>query len=180
MSVEPLPVSRLSPCPCGSGKRYKACHGSIGSIASSPTGAAQAEAPKVAARTHWANGQRELAVASARRAVELEPNDSEAWTILGLCLEATDPETSLAAWNRAIALAPGDAEPHFRIGDYHRRRGDHAEAIVAYRVALATGSQHAVLFNNLGLALQAQGELDAAAECFATAAERQPDLAAAY
>ena len=29
MSVVPAPVSRLSPCPCGSGKRYKDCHGAL-------------------------------------------------------------------------------------------------------------------------------------------------------
>jgi len=26
---EPLDASRLSPCPCGSGKRYKECHGAL-------------------------------------------------------------------------------------------------------------------------------------------------------
>jgi len=171
---------RNDPCPCGSGRRYKVCHGSIKSRASDETSAAQPEAPKVAARAQLASGQRDLAIVTARRAVERDPNDSEAWTILGLSLEAIDSESALGAWQRAIALAPHDAEPHFRIGDYHRRRGRHAEAIAAYRAALATGSQHAVLFNNLGLALQAHGELDAAAQCFASAAERQPDLAAAH
>jgi len=39
MSVAPAPVSRLSPCPCGSGKRYKDCHGAL---LNSPSGTAPA------------------------------------------------------------------------------------------------------------------------------------------
>jgi predicted O-linked N-acetylglucosamine transferase (SPINDLY family) len=172
-------LRRNDPCPCGSGKRYKLCHGALESAAPA-TDDQQAEAQKAAARAQWASGQGERAAASARQAVELGPGDSEAWTILGLCLEASEPAAALSAWKRAIALNPGDPEPHFRLGDYHRRQGDHGAAILAYRAALATGSQQAVLYNNLGLALQAQDELDAAAECFATAAQRDPDLAAAH
>ncbi|MDQ2962829.1 MAG: tetratricopeptide repeat protein, partial [Pseudomonadota bacterium] len=132
------------------------------------------------ARAQFANGQLELAATSARRAVALDPLDAEAWNMLGLCLETTEPEAAYAAWEKAIALAPRDAEPHFRIGDFHRRRGNHAAAVAAYREALAAGSPHPVLLNNLGLALQQQGELDAAAQCFATAGERQPDLVSAH
>jgi predicted O-linked N-acetylglucosamine transferase (SPINDLY family) len=174
-------VRRNDPCPCGSGKRYKDCHGALQRAArTAPVGPPTAAAQKAVARTQFANGQRELALASARRAVALDSLDAEAWTIVGLCLEATEPEAAHAAWEQAIALVPRDAEPHFRIGDYHRRRGNHAAAVAAYRAALAAGSQHPVLLNNLGLALREQGELDAAAECFATAGERQPDLAAAH
>ena len=36
MSVVTAPVSRLSPCPCGSGKRYKDCHGALAPTSAAP------------------------------------------------------------------------------------------------------------------------------------------------
>ncbi|HEV2976566.1 MAG TPA: tetratricopeptide repeat protein [Casimicrobiaceae bacterium] len=135
---------------------------------------------KELARSQFVGGQRQAAAVSAQRAVDAAPGDAQAWTLLGLCLEALEPERALAAWQKAIALAPHDAEPHFRIGDFERRRGHYADAIGAYRVALAAGARHPVLLNNLGLALQEQGELDEATRCFSAAAQLQPDMAPAH
>jgi predicted O-linked N-acetylglucosamine transferase (SPINDLY family) len=165
------PIRRNDPCPCGSGKRFKDCHGSLG---------ATPAADKDLARTQLAKGDRDGAALSARRAIENNPGDFGAWNILGLCLEASEPDAARAAWQRAIALAPHDPEAHFRIGDIERRIGDHEAAIAAYRAALATGSRHPVLLNNLGLSLQERGSLDEAARSFAEAVEREPDLAQAH
>ncbi len=165
------PVRRNDPCPCGSGQRFKDCHGRLGAASSGPA------ADKELAKTQLADGRREAAVSSARRAVETNPGDAEAWNVLGLCLEAIEPDAARVAWGQAIILAPHDPEAHFRIGDFERRRGDHEAAIAAYREALATGSRHPVLLNNLGLSLQACGSLDEATRCFAEAVEREPDLA---
>jgi protein O-GlcNAc transferase len=135
---------------------------------------------KELARSQLAGGERQAAAASAQRAVDAAPGDAQAWTLLGLCLEAFEPERAAAAWRRAIALAPHDAEPHFRIGDFERRRGRYDAAIAAYRAALATGSQHPALLNNFGLALQEQGQLDEAIHSFEAALRLQPDMAAAH
>ncbi len=164
-------TGRNDPCPCGSGQRFKDCHGRLGAASSGPA------ADKELARTQLAKGERAAAASSARRAVETNPGDAEAWNVLGLCLEATEPDAARAAWGQAIALAPRDPEAHFRIGDFERRRGENERAIAAYREALATGSRHPVLLNNLGLSLQACGSLDEATRCFAEAVEREPDLA---
>ena len=80
---------------------------------------------KELARAELARGEREAAAASARRAVAADPGDAQAWTLLGVCLEAVEPAQALAAWQKAIALAPHDAEPYFRLGDFERRRGRH-------------------------------------------------------
>ena len=164
-------VRRNAPCPCGSGKRFKDCHGKLASTSASPV------TDKELARTHLTRGDRDAAASSARRAVERDPGDVEAWNLLGLSLEAAEPDAARAAWEKAVALAPREPEAHFRIGDLERRGGDHEAAIVAYRAALATGSRHPVLLNNLGLSLQAQGRLDDAARCFREAVEAQPTLA---
>ena len=165
---------RNEPCPCGSGKRFKDCHGRLGSSAPS---VADAKAEARAALTH---GNREAAAHSARRATERAPGDPEAWNLLGLGLETSDPAAARAAWERAIVLAPHEAEARFRIGDLERRSGRHDAAIVAYRAALAAGSTHPVLLNNLGLSLRAIGQLDEAARCFTRALDIAPDLAQAH
>jgi predicted O-linked N-acetylglucosamine transferase (SPINDLY family) len=113
---------------------------------------------------------------SARRAIELNSADADAWNTLGLSLETTDPAAALAAWERAVALAPRDAEAHFRIGDFWRRRRDFDSAIAAYRSALAIAPKHAVLRNNLALALQEQGHQDEAEAHYRAAIEQQPGL----
>ncbi|TMG82106.1 MAG: tetratricopeptide repeat protein, partial [Betaproteobacteria bacterium] len=165
------PTRRNDPCPCGSGKRFKDCHGSLASTSAAPAG------DKALARVLFGRGEREAAASSARRAVENAPGDVEAWNLLGICVEAIEPDAAHAAWQRAIALAPRDPEAHFRIGDFERRRGEHEAATAAYRSALAMGSRHPVLLNNLGLSLQARGRLDEAAHCFAEAVEHEPGLA---
>ena len=163
--------SRNDPCPCGSGKRFKDCHGKLAPTPASPA------TDRELARTHLARGEREAAASSARRAVERDPGDVEAWNLLGISLEAVEPDAARAAWGKAVALAPREPEAHFRIGDFERRRGDHEAAIAAYRAALATGSRHPVLLNNLGLSLQAQGRLDEAARSFDEAVKVEPTLA---
>lgn len=174
-------VRRNEPCPCGSGKRFKSCHGALQSVGGGESARASGNAePMLSARELLASGQTERALASARHALAVDSRDAEAWSVLGLCLEPTEPEGARDAWQRAIELAPREPEAHFRLGDYHRRHGEHVAAIAAYRAALARGAQHAELFNNLGLALQETGELDAAEECFAAALERAPGLAAAH
>ena len=161
-------VGRNDPCPCGSGKRYKECHGALPGAAPSPAA--------TAARELLARGRFEEAARSARRAVERDAGDAEAWTVLGLGLETADPGAALAALEKAASLAPGQPEPHFRIGDLRRRRGDYAAAIASYERALAAGSTHPVLLNNIALALQQAGRVDEAERQYRRALEQQPGL----
>ncbi len=134
---------------------------------------------KTQARTHLASGSFTDVAVSARRALALNATDADAWVVLGLGLEAAEPEAALAAWQKAVALAPANPEAHFRMGDFHRRRRDHAAAVVSYRAALAAGADHPVLFNNLALALQEQGQTSEAERWYRKAIEQQPGLAEA-
>jgi protein O-GlcNAc transferase len=162
-------VRRNDPCPCGSGKRYKECHGLLRAAQIVPGGG-------TAARALLAQGRIEDAARSAQRALEFDAADAEAWTVLGLSLESTAPDSALAAWEKAAALSPQQAEAHFRIGDFRRRRGEYGAAIACYEAALATGSTHPVLLNNLGLALQQAGRWAEAERCYRRALEQQPGL----
>ena len=159
---------RNDPCPCGSGKRYKQCHGA--------PAAATMDAPGRAARELLALGRHDEALRAARRAVEQDAGSAEAWTVLGLCLETTEAQAAIEAWQKAVALAPRHAEAHFRIGDYWRRRRDFDAAIAAYEAALETQPGHAVLLNNHGLALQQAGRFKRAEGSYRLALARQPEL----
>jgi len=240
-------VRRNDPCPCGSGKRYKECHGRAGAgenptpargatrdatmlfqqalvayrrqdhvaaaaacqqvIALAPyhagawhlagaidlqrgelqassikiakaieLDAEQAEFHRTLARARVASGSFADAAVSARRAIALDATNADAWVVLGLGLEATDPQAAHAAWEKAVALAPATPEAHFRLGDFHRRRRDYAAAVASYRAARAAGADHPVLSNNLGLALQELGQSDEAETCYRRAIELQPGL----
>ena len=194
-SVPTNSIRRNDPCPCGSGRRYKECHGKTQpSTPSTPlldtAGAAvalnvakavgidpaQAEFHRTLARSRLANGEFADAAASARRAIAIDATNADSWVILGLGLEKAEPEAALAAWKEAVTFAPANAEAHFRIGDFHRRRGDYALAVDSYRAALAAGANNAVLSNNLALALQARGATDEAETFFRKAIQQQPGL----
>src|SRR5260370_34123520 len=138
--------------------------------------AAQAEFHRTLARVRLAGGSFADAAASARRAIALDATDPDGWVVLGLGLEAAEPEAALAAWEKAIALAPSNPEAHFRMGDFHRRRHNYAAAVASYRMALAAGANHPVLSNNLGLALQELGESGEAEACYRRAIQQQPGL----
>jgi hypothetical protein len=63
-------VGRNQPCPCGSGKRYKDCHGAI--VAGRET-TSSSDADPVRARAEYEAGRYEHAIALLRRAIELQP-----------------------------------------------------------------------------------------------------------
>ncbi len=87
-------------------------------------------------------GQREEAVAALRRATELKPtaNPAEgharAWLSLGRLLSEQDPESALAAFNKAAQLAPKDPEPHLSAGEAHEQQKQYAAAEAEYHRAL--------------------------------------------
>ncbi len=238
-------IRRNGPCPCGSGKRYKDCHGSLDHARQAPgsgyagedallqqAGAAMqrndlataaacceralASAPNRSdawgmlgqidlqrgdhaaalnrfgravaidpgradfraslARAQFGAGKVADGAKSARDAIALDAANADAWNVLGLCVEATKPAEALAAFEKAAALVPDQAEAHFRIGNLHRREGGYDLASVAYRRALACGPGHPVLLNNLGLVLQAQGDLAAAEQSYREAIRQQPAM----
>jgi predicted O-linked N-acetylglucosamine transferase (SPINDLY family) len=177
---------RNEPCPCGSGRRYKNCHGAVAANgpSSAPVATARPEGDvaSLVALARDAIGRRDFAtaIAAGERAVRAKPGDADAWIVLGLAREAGDPAAAADAWRRAIAIASKLPEPHFRLGDFHRRRGEHALAVDAYRDALACGLEHPALRNNLALSLDAGGDLDAAEAEYRRAIASDPGFVHAF
>jgi len=173
MTLRP-PKSRNDPCPCGSGKRYKHCHGGDAPPAAVVAVAATAE-PTEIARAALRNGRPDEAIRILAEAFGPEPDDLGALKLLAEALRASDPARSRACWERAHQRAPDDPEALFFLGDFAREAGDYDAAIRQFERALALAPDHPSLLNNLGLALEKAGRLDDAEPRFRRALEVAPD-----
>ena len=198
------PASRNAPCPCGSGRRYKDCHGALASppmaaASADPVAEAQlalgagrhadalvaleralaadpgnAELRRECARVAWIMGDAARAAADCRAALDRAPADTIAWNLLGEILRPDDAAAAEAAWRRTLEIDAGNAEARFHLGNLHRERGDPRAAQSEYERALVSAPEHPGLLNNLGLALEASGERDRAEGCYERVLARNP------
>src|SRR5690348_4518399 len=76
-------MSRNGPCPCGSGKRYKHCHGSVALAASEPMPGAPGALHSEARAAHR-SGALARAASLYRRIIAAHPDDVEAIHALGV------------------------------------------------------------------------------------------------
>ncbi len=132
--------ARNDPCPCGSGRRYKHCHGAQGAAEQSPATAQQSPAP----------AQRDAepaAVASLRARARLAIGDEQSWMQL-------------------LDLLPDDPEALFMSGNLARHRGDLDRAAAQFEKAIAVDPSHVAPINNLGLVYEGLGRLDDAEAMF--------------
>ena len=189
-------IARNAPCPCGSGKRYKDCHGMVGARASGPATAdsllrdAQvafasgrvADAHELLGRAHdLSPGHADIlrerariewtlgeahAAATCRAAIDRAPGDVAAWNLLGEILNAADPSAAESAWQHALELEPQNPEALFHLGNRLRERGEIDAAIDHFERALAGSPSHPGVLNNLGLALEASGQSEHAEDCY--------------
>ena len=117
------------------------------------------------------------AVAAARRDAAL---DAAGWFELGLSLDEGSPAQARAAYERSVALDPGQVEAHVNLGRLLHESGELAAAAKAYEVALAINPAHGVAAFNLGVVLEDQGKSDAAARAYELALASDPGQADAH
>jgi len=85
-------------------------------------------------------GEMDEAASAFRKAVEVDPNDAEAWSSLGVVLVRTGDETrGVEAFRRALRAVPGHPEAHRNLAVVLDRQGRGAEAAHHYRAFLAKG-----------------------------------------
>ncbi|HET9764864.1 MAG TPA: tetratricopeptide repeat protein, partial [Casimicrobiaceae bacterium] len=189
-------IARNAPCPCGSGKRFKDCHGTPRATgAESPTTDSLLRDARAAVALGRPNDAlaflrqalalepdradllRERArlewtlgapeaVASCRAALAREPDDVLALNLLGEMLSAIDADAAERSWRRALELDPGNAEALFHLANRLREDGEADPAIELYQRALERAPGHAGILNNLGLALEARGDAEQAEACY--------------
>ena len=194
----PSGAGRNDPCPCGSGKRYKQCHGAIGGqgVATPLPNAAMSAAPPVAesslnipkadgAAAVWMHRAREAfrrndvtAESLHRRVLADEPNNAEAISYLGvMAMREGKPQDAEALLLRAIDLAPHMADYRNNLGMYRQMLEDEPGAASAYADAIRLDPLYAPAHNNLGLVLQDAGRVDAAITAFRKAIDAAPAFA---
>lgn len=89
------------------------------------------------ARIEGAAGNLAQARARGEAAVAAGPDNALAWANLGIALEmASDDAGAQRAYDKAISLDPGLAEPHIRRGNYLMRAGRLDDASAAYRAVV--------------------------------------------
>src|SRR5271166_1113874 len=147
MSSTPAPASRNSPCPCGSGKRYKDCHGSFSSTAGPPAGAATLDiaAPRQSGYRapgseweHLSEEVRDQLGASMERALILQR------------AERFDAAADLYA--QVLQKAPRTRDALHMLGAIELRRDNADEAERLIKAAMELGEIYPALEHNWKLA----------------------------
>jgi len=181
------PVRRNGPCPCGSGKRYRECHGRLAAATpDDPDATAQrallahsqgrvdeaergyrevlARVPGHALATHylglaaWQRGDHAEAERLMRAALERDATVPDFHNNLGLLLRDTGRVTeAIAAFRRTLEVDPRWLDAYANLGLALEAAGRFDEAIGAYRTALAARPRHAVARQNLARTLIASG-----------------------
>lgn len=133
-------------------------------------------------RAEGPTGARGASTAGATpdRFLGLSPSAVHLLESAGRLLERNDPDGAAIPLQGAIALAPGHPEVLRLQAVSEILQGRPAEAVDLLRRALALRPQDALLHNNLGSALRAHGQFDAAITAFRAACELAPALAAAW
>jgi tetratricopeptide (TPR) repeat protein len=169
------PARRNDPCPCGSGRRYKECHGKLAEARPEPI---DALIPR-ALRLHQ-SGRVDEAEALYREVLQREPGHAIALHYMGM-----------AAWQRGDTasgerLMRASIEANATIPDFHnnlglllRDTGRAAEAVECYARTLEVDAGWFEAHNNRGLALEDLGRFEDAIDAYVQAISREPQFAAA-
>ena len=179
-------VGRNDPCPCGSGKRYKQCHGRFGARSAPADATSDGAVDGAVIRTTadaWAQrgidahrqGQLDAAASAYKRALSLDPQHAHALHYLGVIdYQGGRFESALPLLERAAVAIPSEPEFHNNLGLVYAALDRLAQATSAYRRAIALKADHAQAWNNLGLALHADNDLYGAIDAFRRALLHAP------
>ena len=166
---------RNEPCPCGSGRRYKDCHGRL-----------DAETPDPAATVRRAlAAHRQGRIAEAERGyaqvLAANPANAVATHYLGL-IDWTRGDLARAEERMRASIASDPKVPDFHnnLGLLLRDTGRAAQAIACFRAAPESDPAWIEAYSNLALAFEAAGRWDEAIAAYREALAREPRFAVAH
>ena len=179
------PAGRNAPCPCGSGKRYKHCHGApdAGHRVAPSTPATPPDAEALIRDAIAAHRRHDLDAAEQgyRAALGLAPSHPVATHFLGVVHYLRKRlDLALPLLEQAATAVPHEPEFHNNLGLALAAADRCDDAVAAYRRALALKPDHAIAWNNLGLALHATLRLSDAIAAYRRAIAIAPDFAQAH
>jgi predicted O-linked N-acetylglucosamine transferase (SPINDLY family) len=138
------------------------------------------EALAVAFQHHQA-GRLQAAEQIYRQVLQAEPNQADAWHLLGVVNAQTGNHRRAVEYiHRALAVRPEWPEANYNLGNAFREQGKLDEAVACYRRALELKPDDAGAQHKLGVALNEQGKLDEAVACYRRTLQLKPDLAEAH
>ena len=173
-------AGRNDPCPCGSGKKYKRCHGADAPAPAQAASAAQRSGFAYAHQLFTARLYPE-AQRVCEAALQAQPRNLDGWFLsAAIALEQRNYEHALGAMQRAGALEPRRAEVQFNIGHIYDMWGDAPRAAAAYRAATQLKPDYAQAWNNLGNAARAAGRGAEAIAAYREGARLTPKAASAW
>lgn len=168
------PASRNDPCPCGSGKRYKECHGKLGAgngttNHSGTVSAATIDIEAMLAEALQLHERGDVAGAVERygRILQQEPEHPVALHFAGLAqYQAGRPSSGLELMWRSIKQI--DEEPEFfsNISAAAWTAGRYDEGRWAAERALQLNPEHVGALNNLGFNLRSLNDIDGSIAAF--------------
>ncbi len=161
-------VARNDPCPCGSGRKYKTCCGSLSAGSESKRLAALLSAGRYA----------ELE-AETQGLLDAEPESGLHWQLLAAALRHQGKD-ALQALTRSVRYSPHDPVAHLNLGNALGRLGRLEEALACYARALAIRPNFAEAHNNKSDVQLELGQIDEAAQSSRRALDIRPDFAAAH
>ena len=168
--------SRNAPCPCGSGSRYKDCHGALGAP---PLPVSQTDSLLAQARHASGQGDSAKAEAAWRQALAIDPDDAEASFHLGnLERERGRRDLAVIHYRRALNRVPGHAGVLNNLGLAYEEQGDTAQAEACYREVLAASPNHPDALANLANIQFGREDYPAAAASYQRAFAIRPDVPA--
>ncbi|MBS0388767.1 MAG: tetratricopeptide repeat protein, partial [Proteobacteria bacterium] len=168
-----MDTGRNQPCPCGSGRKFKHCHGR------EPDAPARPVADVAQAVALLRAGRAAEAEAMAAQLVARDPKLGAGWACLGFAQlqQGKDP---LPALESAARMLPQDAAVQHVLAQVLEERGSLGEAARRLERAVALRPDFAEAHNDLGRVRLALGDIEGAAASCRRAIELRPDFAAAH
>ena len=176
-----MATGRNTPCPCGSGKKFKRCCSdkfeTHPSLQTKGTTLPDFECNQLVALF---NAGRHIELESRTRLlIEQYPDSGFAWKVLGASLVVQGKE-AISVLRKAAQLLSDDADAYIYLGNAHLTLGQLNDAAASYRRALEIKADNAEAHYNLGVSLKGLGQLDEAAASYRRAIEIRPDYAEAH
>jgi len=170
-------------CPCGSGKKYKHCHGAPQRAAVRPGDAAVLPSPVIlaAAKQAAASGRLEEAQEAYLALLEREPGSAAALSGMAQLAElAGDMDAALHYHSRLAAAHPLDSGAQFALGNFYARRYEFGLARSCLRRAVVLDPAAGGAWNNLGNVEKYLGNLREGIACYDRAVACDPENAALH
>lgn len=133
------------------------------------------DAHRALAQSQLMLGNFAQAAEEAQKAIELNPNDAEAWENLGRANPKGDSNWAIEKFTRALELDPRMFSAHYGLGKIYFDHKNYGKAIEHYQEALKIIPSSLDAHINLGKAYQEQGKNQEAIKEFQRVLELKPD-----